>query len=408
MMVRPTTRNGWVSPSSAPGTAYRKAGTPLLKAREHVGTLLNSDHRAINPAVDARPCVWLLSLVLLVAALLGGCRARDSQQKPEVAFTNIPPAAQGGRERVAVIAGRVSGARPDQQIVVYARSGPWWVQPWPDKPFIPIKTDGTWSTPTHLGFEYAALLVDPGYHPPPTMDTAPVAGGSIVAVQMVKGIGDIQVAPTKPLKFSGYDWNIRTIAGDRGGLNNLYDADNAWTDSSGALHLRMKKRDGRWSCAEAELSQSLGYGTYIMVVRDVTHLEPAAVLSLNTFDDWGGDQHFRELDTEMSRWGDADNKNNAQYGVQPFYSPGNLAPFTVPVGTLTHVMHWESGRASFKTLRGSSVSPGAPVVSEHVFTSQVPTPGQEKFQLLFYVVESQKYPLQKENEVVIEKFEYLP
>ena len=84
------------------------------------------------------------------------------------------PAAQGGRERVDEIAGRVSGARPGQQIVVYARSGPWWVQPWPDKPFIPIKADGTWSTPTHLGFEYAALLVDPGYHPPPTIDTAPM------------------------------------------------------------------------------------------------------------------------------------------------------------------------------------------------------------------------------------------
>jgi hypothetical protein len=393
MMVRPTIRSGWVSPSSAPGTAQRKAGIPLLKAREHVGTLLNSYRWAI---------------VLLVAALLSGCRAHESPREPAVAFTIIPPAAQGGRERVAVIAGRVSGAHPGQQIVVYARSGPWWVQPWPDKPFIPIKTDGTWSTPTHLGFEYAALLVDPGYHPAPTIDTAPMRGGSVAAVEIVKGIGDIQVAPTKPLKFSGYDWDIRTIAGDRGGLNNLYDADNAWTDSSGALHLRMKKRDGRWSCAEAELSQSLGYGTYILVVRDVTHLEPAAVLSLNTFDDWGGDQHFRELDVEMSRWGDADNKNNAQYGVQPFYSPGNLAPFTVPAGTLTHVMHWESGRASFKTLRGSSVSPGASVVSEHVFTSQVPTPGQEKFQLLFYVVDSQKYPLQKENEVVIEKFEYLP
>jgi len=392
-MVRPTIRSGWVSPSSAPGTAQRKAGIPLLKAREHVGTLLNSYRWAI---------------VLLVAALLSGCRAHESPREPAVAFTIIPPAAQGGRERVAVIAGRVSGAHPGQQIVVYARSGPWWVQPWPDKPFIPIKTDGTWSTPTHLGFEYAALLVDPGYHPAPTIDTAPMRGGSVAAVEIVKGIGDIQVAPTKPLKFSGYDWDIRTIAGDRGGLNNLYDADNAWTDSSGALHLRMKKRDGRWSCAEAELSQSLGYGTYILVVRDVTHLEPAAVLSLNTFDDWGGDQHFRELDVEMSRWGDADNKNNAQYGVQPFYSPGNLAPFTVPAGTLTHVMHWESGRASFKTLRGSSVSPGASVVSEHVFTSQVPTPGQEKFQLLFYVVDSQKYPLQKENEVVIEKFEYLP
>jgi hypothetical protein len=170
----------------------------------------------------------------------------------------------------------------------------------------------------------------------------------------------------------------------------------------------MKQRSGRWSCAEAELSQSLGYGTYIYTVRDVTHLEPAAVLSLNTFDDWGGDQHFRELDMEMSRWGDAANKNNAQFGIQPFYIPGNLAPFTVPEGTLTYVMHWEPGRASFKAIRGSSVRPGAPVVYEHVFTSGVPTPGQEKAQLLFYVIESHKYPLQNQNEVVVEKFEYLP
>jgi len=30
-----------------------------------------------------------------------------------------------------------------------------------------------------------------------------------------------------------------------------------------------------------------------------THLEPAAVLSMNTFDDWGGDQHYREMDVEF-------------------------------------------------------------------------------------------------------------
>jgi hypothetical protein len=327
---------------------------------------------------------------------------------PVVEFTTIPPAAQGGRERVDTIAGRVSGARPGQQIVVYARSGPWWVQPWPDKAFIPIKADSTWSTPTHLGFEYAALLVEPGYHPPPTMDTVPVAGGSVLAVSTAKGTGTVQLAPTKPLTFSGYDWHVRTISSDRGGMNNLYDPDNAWIDPRGALHLRIKKRAGRWSCAEVVLNRSLGYGTYITVVRDTSHLEPAAVLSLTTFDDWGGEEHFREMDVEMSRWGDAGSRNNAQYGIQPFYIPGNLAPFVAPSGTLTHVLHWELGRASFKTVRGSSDRPGAPVVAEHVFTTQVPTPGKETFQLLFYVVDSEKSPMQKETEVVIEKFEYLP
>jgi hypothetical protein len=71
-------------------------------------------------------------------------------------------------------------------------------------------------------------------------------------------------------------------------------------------------------------------------------------------------------------------------------------------------MHWEPGRASFKAIRGSSVRPGAPAVYEHVFTSGVPTPGEEKTQLLFYVIESHKYPLKNQNEVVVEKFEYLP
>jgi hypothetical protein len=71
-------------------------------------------------------------------------------------------------------------------------------------------------------------------------------------------------------------------------------------------------------------------------------------------------------------------------------------------------MHWESGRAGFKTVRGSSMQAGSAVVSEHVFTSGVPSPGQETLQLLFYVIPSDKNPLQNDNEVVVEKFEYLP
>ena len=349
------------------------------------------------------------SIALLVLCFLSwGCGVGQAKHEASIELNKIPPAAQGGRERVDTIAGRVVGGHAGQHIVVYARSGPWWVQPWPDQALIPIRTDSTWSTSTHLGFEYAALLVEPGYHPAPTMDVAPSAGGSVVAVTIVKGVGAVALAPTKPVHFSGYDWKIRTIAGDRGGLNNLYDGDNAWTDAKGAMHLRIKKRDGRWSCAEAELTQSLGYGTYIVVVRDTTHLEPAAVLSINTFDDWGGEQHYREMDVEMGRWGDPHSKNNAQYGIQPFYVPGNVAPFTAPSGTLTHSFHWESGRASFKTVRGSSMQAGAPVVYEHVFDSGVPSPGRENIQFLFYVVASDKNPLQRENEVVVEKFEYLP
>lgn len=353
--------------------------------------------------------ILLKRMPLLAFCLaLSGCHTRETDAKPSIEFIKVPPAAQGGRERVDTISGRVLGARSGQQIVIYARSGPWWVQPWPDRPFIPIRADSTWSTDTHLGFEYAALLVDQDYRPPPTMDVAPTQGGPVALVKLVKGIGEPQLAPTKPLQFSGYEWRVRTIASDWGGLNNLYDGDNAWTDASGALHLRIKKKAGRWSCADLALTQSLGYGTYIVVVRDTAHLEPAAVLSMSTFDEEGGDQHYREMDVEMGRLGDATNNKNAQYVIQPFYVPGNVAPWTAPPGTLSHSMHWESGRVSFKTVRGSSMHSGAPVVSEHVFTLGVPSRGQEVLVLLFYVVASDKSPLQKEQEVVIEKFEYLP
>jgi hypothetical protein len=351
--------------------------------------------------------VLAIVLGMLGAAGISGCH-KQSSSTPSVSLTAVPPAAQGGRERVDTISGTVAGAQPGQQIVVYARSGPWWVQPWPDKPFVPIHADSTWTTQTHLGFEYAAMLVEPGYHPPPTLDTVPVAGGHVLAVTSVKGTGSGQLAPTKPLKFSGYDWHVRTIASDRGGLNNLYDPDNAWTDASGALHLKIKKHDGRWSCAEMVMNQSLGYGTYITTVRDTSHLPPEAVLSLTTFDDWGGEAHFREMDVELSRWGSPTTKDNAQYAIQPFYIPGNLMKFSEPAGTLTHVLRWEPGRASFKTLRGSADSPGAPVVAEHAFTSRVPTPGKETFQFLFYVVAAEGTPQEQPSEVVVEKFEYLP
>jgi hypothetical protein len=97
-----------------------------------------------------------------------GCESHRADGPPAIEFTKIPPAVQGGPGKVQTIAGRVSGARPGLQIVIYARSAAWWVQPTVASPFVPILSDSTWSTDTHLGYEYAALLVDPGYRPPPT------------------------------------------------------------------------------------------------------------------------------------------------------------------------------------------------------------------------------------------------
>jgi hypothetical protein len=59
------------------------------------------------------------------------CQSHKANSGPSIEFTHIPPMAQGGRKRVDMISGRVRNARAKQQIVIYAHSGPWWVQPRP-------------------------------------------------------------------------------------------------------------------------------------------------------------------------------------------------------------------------------------------------------------------------------------
>jgi len=350
-------------------------------------------------------CGWILAFVLGTSLfLLAGCATRQVAVKPSIEFTVVPQAEEGSPLKELPIAGRVQGARAGQRIVLFAKSGIWWVQPTVDKPFTTIQPDSTWSTSTHPGTEYAALLVEPGYRPPPTIEVLPSEGGDVVAVKSVQG--EKWEASQSTLQFSGYEWHVRNVGSNRGGRENNYDSANAWTDSNGFLHLRIANNGGRWSCAEVKLKRSLGYGSYRFVVRDVSHLEPAAVLSIFTWDDADAGQNHREMNIELARWGDAASKN-AQYVVQPYYVPANVVRFNVPAGVLTHSFRWEPGRVAFKTVRGP-LADGSSSVANYIFTSGVPSPGNESVHLDLFIFGNAKDPLQEDAEVVIEKFEYLP
>jgi hypothetical protein len=304
------------------------------------------------------------------------------------------------------IEGRASGAGPGQQIVLYAHSGVWWIQPFKDHAFTKIQPDSTWKNSTHLGTEYAALLVDPGYQPSAKIATLPAEGNGVAAVAIAKGkAADSIVA--KVIHFSGYDWTVRAAGSDRGGQPNTYDPDNAWIDQKGYLHLRITQKDGRWSCAEVNMNRSLGYGTYRFVVQDSAHLGPSEVLGMFTWDEFGSDEARRELDIELSRWGNPKSKN-AQYVVQPFYVPENVARFSVPKGVFTHVLRWQPGSASFKTISGSAANPDAKAINEHAFTSGVPAPAGETVHIDLYGFHLAKSAARQPAEVVIEKFEFLP
>jgi hypothetical protein len=300
------------------------------------------------------------------------------------------------------IEGHVTGATAGQQIVLYAHSGVWWVQPFNNRVFTKIQTDSTWKNTTHLGTEYAALLVGPGYDPPARLQDLPAVGGAVFAVAMSPGKPG-QAIVAKTIHFSGYDWDVRSAGSDRGGATRSYDPNNAWTDAKGFLHLRMEQRNGEWYCAEINLNRSLGYGTYRFVVEDVSHMSPSAVLGMFTFDEKSVEESRNELDVELSYWGDPD-RENAQYVVQPFYVPANVYRFNAPPGTLTHSFRWEPGRAEFQTTRGGT----GPTVNEKVFTTGIPKATGQTAHVDLYDFHYSKNAVHQPAEVVIEKFEYLP
>jgi hypothetical protein len=347
--------------------------------------------------------VRLVASAMIASVMVTGCREPRAAQPPSIEFAVVPQASAGGSDRMAPIGGRVTGARPGQQIVLFAKSGVWWVQPLTAEPFTRIEQDFTWKSRTHLGTEYGALLVGPGYRPPHTVDLLPQPGGDVIAVATINGTADAAAAP-KVLSFSGYQWEVRGVPSDRGGPNE-YDSANAWVDADGFLHLKLALRDGRWTSAEVVLTRTLGYGTYAFTVKDVANLDPAAAFGMFSWDDQSAEQNHRELDIEISQWGDPKTPNG-QYVVQPYYVPANVARFSVPAGTLTHSFRWEPGRASFRTVRGARADGAA--VAQHEFTSGVPSPGAERVRMNLYFFRYAPAPPQRDVEVVIERFQFLP
>lgn len=339
-----------------------------------------------------------LSGVAMLAVLGASCGARPSEPEPEILFTKLPPVGEGSPDKLNRIEGKVNHAKPGQRIVLFARSGVWWVQPTAAQPFSLVREDSTWSNDTHPGSAYAALLVTPEYRPPITTPTLPEKGGVILAVAKAES-EQLQSPAIDRVAFAGYEWERRQISSDRGGTKNIYDVDNVWRDDRGHLHLRIQKTADSWTSAEVSLTHSLGYGTYSFVTRDISHLEPAMVFSIFTWDEAGPP---REVNMEISRWGETASKN-AQYLIQPYYVPANAFRFDAPAGRLTHRFRWQPGRISFRTERANGS-----VVSEHSFSSGVPVPGGECVHMNFFVYGNRSNPLKHGAEVIVENFEYLP
>ncbi len=80
-------------------------------------------------------------VALVLCLLLAGCKPQHTDARPSIKFDKAPPIGEGGPVPLSPVSGRVTGARPGDKILLFARAGNgiWWVQPQAIQPFITIQ-----------------------------------------------------------------------------------------------------------------------------------------------------------------------------------------------------------------------------------------------------------------------------
>jgi hypothetical protein len=106
----------------------------------------------------------------------------------KIGITKVPQCGSG-EATMGTIAGSVQGIADLQKyrVVVYAFSDDvWYIQPQADQPFTMIQPDGSWSTDTHLGSDYASLVVRPTFQARAQCRSLP-GGVDVIAITRLKG-----------------------------------------------------------------------------------------------------------------------------------------------------------------------------------------------------------------------------
>jgi hypothetical protein len=228
---------------------------------------------------------------------------------------------------------------------------------------------------------------------------------------LVLGLGSRPVAPQatgapagadpRVLQFSGYDWQVKASQGGVGPGPNIFASGGVWVDEFGRLHLSIARRNGRWECSEIVSQRSFGYGEYRFEIEETAGLDANAVLGLFLWDPFAPGQQFREVDIEVSRWGDPE-KPGAQFVIEPFQRPQNLDRFELPPGRAELSFRWTPGRLLCRAVAGGKI------VEEHLFTQGVPEPGRENVRLNTWLFRGQPPANGKTTEIVVDRFEFLP
>jgi len=155
----------------------------------------------------------------------------------------------------------------------------------------------------------------------------------------------------RTIHFARVDWQVKGGGPWGPGPNYWSDSEQSvWVDDLGRLHLKIRKENGIWYCAEVNTVDYTTYGEHRFLVEgQIDQMDKNLVLGLFVYAD---DTH--EIDIEYAKWGDPFKEDVGSYTVQPYTTSGNQHSFVSPLDSAksTHFFNWQADQVSFSSIQG--------------------------------------------------------
>jgi hypothetical protein len=208
----------------------------------------------------------------------------------------------------------------------------------------------------------------------------------------------------RTIEFSGFTWEVKRAVEEKAGPGpNLFsDSEEAvFVDSQGRLHLKVLKTDKGWASSEVFLRAPLGYGAYTFELdTPADAVDDNVVLGLFTYGA-SEDYNHREIDFEVSRWGDP-KAANMQMVIQPYDTVGNIVRYEMPRTTASssHMFNWTKDKIDFTSMAKNWFKRWTYDGRDN------PVPGDETVHINLWMFQGKDPVSGRTNEVIIKKFSF--
>ena len=224
----------------------------------------------------------------------------------------------------------------------------------------------------------------------------------LLTILLLFSLSSYNILAQRTIQFSGIRWYVRNDPGGPG-PNQWSDSENSiYVDTLGYLHLKITKIGSTWYCSEVYTEKSYGYGNYIFqLASNPEKYDPNIVVGLFTYEN-----DSREIDIELSRWGDPLSVDG-WYTIQPPpYNSKNQKSFSLNLTNKysAHIIDWSKDSINLQSYRGNfNEEPSTDsLIQEWTYKgSKNPPPGSERLHINFWLLEGHAPVNQKEAELVI-------